>query len=207
MQSCLIIINIIICFILGTWHQARMKTTISATSETDQIMLECAVNFLLRNLENPDESWTKEKIVSHVEKTIQQLINSNAEQLLISFIKRLDNDKKIAATLLKCGEEMFKLISSFQEKYVANKLKITYGCVCVTFCFADSSDLENYLEKVRNKDKHLITGLSKILLNETLLRIFDINPRVVSWKASELKVYKGLWCFSPIYFTFHLAQY
>ncbi|XP_052711354.1 uncharacterized protein LOC128185748 isoform X4 [Crassostrea angulata] len=175
----------------GTWHQARMKTTISAASETDQIMLECAVNFLLRNLENPDESWTKEKIVSHVEKTIQQLINSNAEELLISFIKRLDRDKKIAATLLKCGEEMFKLISSFQEKYVANKLKISYGCVCVTFCFADSSDLENYLEKVRNKDKHLITGLSKILLNETFLRIFDINPRVVTWKVSELKVYKG----------------
>ncbi|XP_065927563.1 uncharacterized protein [Magallana gigas] len=175
----------------GTWHQASMKTTISATSETDQIMLKCAVNFLLRNLENPDESWTKGKIVSHVEKTIQQLINSNAEQLLISFIKRLDSNKKIAATLLKCGEEMFKHISSIQEKYVANKLKITHGCVCVTFCFADSRDLENYLEKVRIKDKHLITGLSKILLNETLLRIFDINPRVVTWKASELKVYQG----------------
>lgn len=124
---------------------------------------------------------------------------------MISFIKRLDRDKKIAATLLKCGEEMFKLISSFQEKYVANKLKISYGCVCVTFCFADSSDLENYLEKVRNKDKHLITGLSKILLNETFLRIFDINPRVVTWKVSELKVYKGLWCFSSIYLTFHIA--
>lgn len=175
----------------GTWHQASMKTTISATSETDQIMLKCAINFLLRNLENPDESWTKGKIVSHVEKTIQQLINSNAEQLLISFIKRLDSNKKIAATVLKCGEEMFKHISSIQEKYVANKLKITYGCVCVTFCFADSRDLENYLEKVRIKDKHLITGLSKILLNETLLRIFDINPRVVTWKASELKVYQG----------------
>uniref|UniRef100_A0A8W8JJY3 Uncharacterized protein n=1 Tax=Magallana gigas TaxID=29159 RepID=A0A8W8JJY3_MAGGI len=175
----------------GTWHQASMKTTISATSETDQIMLKCAINFLLWNLENPDESWTKGKIVSHVEKTIQQLLDSNAEQLLISFIKRLDSDKKIAATLLKCGEEMFKLISSIQEKYVANKLKITHGCVCVTFCFVDSRDLENYLEKVRIKDKHLITGISKILLNETLLRIFDINPRVVTWKASELKVYQG----------------
>lgn len=175
----------------GTWHQASMKTTISAASETDQIMLECAVHFLLRNLENPDESWTKGKIVSHVEKIIQKLINSNAEQLLISFIKRVDSDKKIAATLLKCGERMFELISSIQEKYVANKLKITDGCVCVTFCFADASDLQNYLEKVRKKDKHLITGLSKILLNETLLRIFEINPKVVTWKASELKVYKG----------------
>lgn len=184
-----------------------MKTTISAASETDQIMLECAVHFLLRNLENPDESWTKGKIVSHVEKIIQKLINSNAEQLLISFIKRVDSDKKIAATLLKCGERMFELISSIQEKYVANKLKITDGCVCVTFCFADASDLQNYLERVRKKDKHLITGLSKILLNKTLLRIFEINPKVVTWKASELKVYKGLWCFSPIYLIFHLAQY
>lgn len=170
-------------------------------------MLECAVHFLLRNLENPDESWTKGKIVSHVEKIIQKLINSNAEQLLISFIKRVDSDKKIAATLLKCGERMFELISSIQEKYVANKLKITDGCVCVTFCFADASDLQNYLEKVRKKDKHLITGLSKILLNETLLRIFEINPKVVTWKASELKVYKGLWCFSPTYLIFHIAQY
>lgn len=169
--------------------------------------MQCTVHFLLRNLQNPDESWTKGKIVSHVEKTIQHLINSNAEQLLISFIKRLDDDEKIAATLLKCGEEMIKLMSSIQEKYVAKKLRITGAFVSVNFCFADSSSLENYLKKVRNTDNHLITGLSKIMLNETLLGIFDINPKVVTWKPSQLEVYKGLWCFSPIYITFPFPQY
>lgn len=62
----------------------------------------------------------------------------------------------------------------------------------LTFSFADVNDLENYLEKVRNKDEQLIADLSRILLNKTLLSIFDINPTLATWNASELKVFKGL---------------
>lgn len=84
---------------------------------------------------------------------------------------------------------MFKYIFFIQEKYVVNKFKIIYGCVCVIFCFVDFRDFENYLEKVWIKDKYFIIGFFKILLNEIFLRIFDINFRVVMWKVFELKVY------------------
>lgn len=154
-------------------------------------MLECLVNLLIRHLRDPDESWTKEMIISHVENMIQRLVNSNEEELLISFIKRLNNDKGIATTLLRCGEKMFELVSSIQEKYAARKIAITLQS-CITFSFANVNDLENYLEKVRNKDEQLTTDLSRILLNKTLLSIFYINPTLVRWNASELKVFKGL---------------
>lgn len=155
-------------------------------------MLECPVNLLIRHLRDPDESWTKEMIISHVENMIQRLVNSNEEQLFISFMKSLNNDEKIATTLLRCGKKMFELVSSIQERYSARNIAITDGCVCVTFSFADVNDLENYLEKVRNKDEQLIADLSRILLNKTLLSIFDINPTLATWNASELKVFKGL---------------
>lgn len=154
-------------------------------------MLECPVNLLIRHLRDPDESWTKEMIISHVENMIQRLVNSNEEQLFISFMKSLNNDEKIATTLLRCGKKMFELVSSIQETYSARKIAFTDGCVCVTFSFADVNDLENYLEKVRNKDEQLIADLSRILLNKTLLSIFDINPTLATWNTSELKVFKG----------------
>lgn len=164
----------------------------NASSERDQLMLECPVNLLIRHLRDPDESWTKEMIISHVENMIERLVNSNEEQLFISFMKSLNNDEKIATTLLRCGKKMFELVSSIQERYSARKIAFTDGCVCVTFSFADVNDLENYLEKIRNKDEQLITDLSRILLNKTLLSIFDINPTLATWNASELKVFKGL---------------
>lgn len=164
----------------------------NASSERDQLMLECPVNLLIRHLRDPDESWTKEMIISHVENMIQRLVNSNEEQLFISFMKSLNNDERIATTLLRCGKKMFELVSSIQETYSARNIAFTDGCVCVTFSFADVNDLENYLEKVRNKDEQLIADLSRILLNKTLLSIFDINPTLATWNASELKVFKGL---------------
>lgn len=172
-------------------YQASTKSTLNTSSERDQLMLECPVNLLIRHLRDPDESWTKEMIISHVENMIQRLVNSNEEQLLISFMKSLNNDERIATTLFRCGEKMFELVSSIQEKYAARKIAITEGCVCITFSFANVNDLENYLEKVRNKDEQLTTDLSRILLNKTLLSIFDINPTLVRWNASELKVFKG----------------
>lgn len=174
-----------------SYYQASTKTTLNASSKRDQLMLECPVNLLIRHLRDPDESWTKEMIISHVENMIQRLVNSNEEQLFISFMKSLNNDEKIATTLLRCGKKMFELVSSIQERYSARKIAFTDGCVCVTFSFADVNDLENYLEKVRNKDEQLIADLSRILLNKTLLSIFDINPTLATWNASELKVFKG----------------
>lgn len=174
-----------------SYYQASTKTTLNASSKRDQLMLECPVNLLIRHLRDPDESWTKEMIISHVENMIQRLVNSNEEQLFISFMKSLNNDEKIATTLLRCGKKMFELVSSIQERYSARNIAFTDGCVCVTFSFANVNDLENYLEKVRNKDEQLITDLSRILLNKTLLSIFDINPTLVTWNASELKVFKG----------------
>lgn len=172
-------------------YQASIKTTLNASSERDQLMLECPVNLLIRHLRDPDETWTKELIISHVEDMIQRLVNSNEEQLFISFMRSLNNDERIATTLLRCGEKMFELVSSIQEKYAARNIAFTDGCVCVTFSFANVDDLENYLEKVRNKDEQLTIDLSRILLNKTLLSIFDINPTLATWNASELKVFKG----------------
>lgn len=88
----------------------------NASSKRDQLMLECPVNLLIRHLRDPDESWTKEMIISHVENMIQRLVNSNEEQLFISFMKSLNNDEMIATTLLRCGKKMFELVSSIQER-------------------------------------------------------------------------------------------
>lgn len=89
----------------NSYYQASTKTTLNASSERDQLMLECPINLLIRHLRDPDESWTKEMIISHVENMIQRLVNSNEEQLFISFMKSLNNDEMIATTLLRCGKK------------------------------------------------------------------------------------------------------
>ncbi|XP_062579719.1 uncharacterized protein LOC134241711 [Saccostrea cucullata] len=86
---------------------------------------------------------------------------------------------------------MFELISSVQQRYNATKVQIINGCVCFVFSFADEKSMEKLLNDFSERGKHFRNCISKILLNQTFLGIFQIHPKTVTWKACELKVYKG----------------
>lgn len=68
-------------------------------------------------------------------------------------MKSLNNDEMIVIILLRCGKKMFEFVFFIQERYLVRNIEFIDGCVCVMFCFVDVNDLENYLEKVWNKDE------------------------------------------------------
>lgn len=68
-------------------------------------------------------------------------------------MKSLNNDERIVIILLRCGKKMFEFVFFIQERYLVRNIVFIDGCVCVMFFFVDVNDLENYLEKVWNKDE------------------------------------------------------
>ncbi|XP_062579782.1 uncharacterized protein LOC134241776 [Saccostrea cucullata] len=172
-------------------HQAMAKIDVDTTEKNKRVMLKCSMNFLTKSLVNPAETWTKDKIKQHVKGMINDLEDAKETDLLIEFIRTIDQDPNIQTTLIKCGVEMFELISSVQQRYNATKVQIINGCVCFVFSFADEKSMEKLLNDFSERGKHFRNCISKILLNQTFLGIFQIHPKTVTWKACELKVYKG----------------
>ncbi|XP_061177476.1 uncharacterized protein LOC133186267 [Saccostrea echinata] len=173
--------------------QARAKIEVNTLEkdEGNRAMLNCSMNLLVNLLKKPDSTWTKEKIIQEVQNMIQKLEDSKETDLLVKFIKTIDQDRNIQTKLIKCGEEMFELISSVQERYKATRVEINDGCVCFMFYFSDDLSLKKLSKEFYRGDKIFRNCISKILLNQAFLGIFQIHPETVTWKTCELKVYKG----------------
>lgn len=142
-------------------------------------------------MKNPNETWTKDKIMKHIREMISKLVEDNEKDRLEYFCQNLYQDESLSNTLLKCGEDFYALIFSMEKKYNARDIMLSEGSVCVTFCFENKLHLENYLKKLESKNDELVKDLSKLTLNRTLLKILRINPHQIWWTASTVKVHKG----------------
>lgn len=66
-------------------------------------------------MKNPNETWTKEKILQHIKDAMRELEDENKEDLLSNFVETLSTDKDILETLMKCGEDFVALLFSFAK--------------------------------------------------------------------------------------------
>lgn len=87
---------------------------------------------------------------------------------------------------------MFYALKSITEKYRSTELKITDGCVCLTFSFATYDSLEKYLNLLRIGDEDLRRDFTDVMLNKTLLEIFHIDSNHVTWSIDKVTVMRGL---------------
>lgn len=179
-------------FITDTRYQAELVCNFNSSPGHERVLLDCCLQFLIRNLRNPNHTWTTDKILTHVKEMISKLVEDNEKDRLEYFCQYLYQDESLSKTLLTCGEEFYALIFSMERKYNAREIMISKGSFCVTFCFENKLHLENYLKKLESKDDQLIKDLSNLTLNKTLLNIFSIRPQRIWWTAWTVKVHKGL---------------
>lgn len=123
---------------------------------------------------------------------IATLFDKKKIDLLKRFCIQIKEDGDIRNTLLACGEEMYQVRASITERYNAMELNITEGCVCLTFCFDAERDVERFLYILRTGEAELKRDISKLILNKTLMDIFGIDLKHVSWEISTVTVKKGL---------------
>lgn len=120
------------------------------------------------------------------------LEKNNEIKLFKKFVRRLQTDKNISKTLMKCGEDFVAMLFSFKQRYNARNILLSEGSLCVTFCFDNDLTLETFMRKIVNNDIQLTKDFSRIILNKTLLNIFNIDPQQVWWTANTAKIYLGL---------------
>lgn len=154
--------------------------------------MKVCLKYLINNLKHPDETWTKEKILQHIEDAITTLEKNNEIKLLNNFLQKLRRDKHIFKTLMKCGEDFVAMLLSIKQRHNARNILLSEGSLCVTFCFINESNLEKFMQKLANNDDQLIKDLSRIILNKTVLNIFNIDPQLVWWTAATARIHLGL---------------
>lgn len=143
-------------------------------------------------MKNPNETWTKEKILQHIKDAMRELEDENKEDLLSNFVETLSTDKDILETLMKCGEDFVALLFFFRQRHKAQDISMSKGSLRVTFCFVNDFDLKTFMQKLADNDGQLIKDLSRLILSKTLLQIFNIDPQLVWWTASTAKIYSGM---------------
>lgn len=178
-------------FTIDNRYQTEVVCRIIPRHGLQKCYLKVCLKYLINNLKNPDETWTKEKILQHIEDAITTLEKNNEKKLLNNFLRKLRRDKKISKTLMKCGEDFVALLFSFKQRHNAQTVFLSEGSLCVTFCFVNDLDLETFMRKIANNDDQLTKDMSRIILNKTLLSIFNTDPQLVWWTASTAKVYLG----------------
>lgn len=178
--------------IIDTGYQAELVCNFVSSPGPQRVLLDCCLHFLIHSLKNPNDTWTKDKIVTHVKRMISKLVEDNEKDRLEYFCQNLYQDKSLSNTLLNCGEDFYSLIFSMEEKYNARNIMLSEGSVCVTFCFDYSLYLENYLKKLESKNGQLIKDLTRIILYKPLFKIFSISQQQIYWTSSTVKIYKGV---------------
>lgn len=172
-------------------QMAVLKTKISTTEIDNKIFLKTQINYLLKSLRNPTNSWTKDDLVKTVGQTINKLYERNALDLLEDFCTAINEDENIDNTLRICQKEIFEILDSLENKYHAN-INVSEGCVCFTFYFHTVNDLESFLVKVREGQEELRKDISDLLLNKTLMKVFQVDSIYVNLDISKVTANKGL---------------
>lgn len=175
--------------------EAMMKTEVTTSTELETLNLETLHEFVLFIIENPDPSWSQEGLIKIMEDEINRMVDNRREDLLKQFLNAVKDNRTIKKTLSTCGIKIYDVLDSIKKKCKAAQLKVTKGCFCFTFSFATDTDLEHYLNILRNQDEDFKRNISKVMLDKTLLEVFQVDSKCVSWNISEVKVIKGLYFF------------
>lgn len=170
-----------------------MKTEFTTSTGVEKSKIEALNEYLLYILKNPNSSWTSENLIEMVKDSIHKTVDNGREDLLEKFFDAIQNDNETKKTLSMCGIEMYRTLASTQKKCRATQLRVTKGCLCFTFCFATKSDLEHYLNILRNENKEFKRNISEAILNKKVMDVFKVDSKCVSWDISEVTVIKGLY--------------
>lgn len=170
-----------------------MKTEFTTSTEVEKSKIEALNEYLLYILKNPNSSWTSENLIEMVKDNIHKTVDDGREDLLKKLFDTIQNDNETKKTLSSCGIEMYRALASTKKKCRATQLRVTKGCLCFTFCFATNSDLEHYLNILRNESKELKKNILEAILDKKVMNVFKVDSKCVSWDISEVTVIKGLY--------------
>lgn len=169
-----------------------MKTEVKTSTELDNCKIEALHSYVIYILKNRGSSWTHESLLEILIDNIQTNIANKRNDLVDDLFFAIKNDNDTKETLSIFAINLYKVVDSVKERSWATQLKVTKGSLCFTFCFSTDTDLEHYLNLLRNKNKDFKRSISDVILNETLLGVFQVNSKCVSWDISEVTVIKGL---------------
>lgn len=178
-----------ICFV--DIRMAVLKTKISTTKIDNKIFLKTQINYLLKSLRNPTDSWTKDDLVETVRQMLNKLYERNALDLLEDLLTAISEDENINNTLRICQKEILEILDSLENKYHAD-INVSEGCVCFTFHFHTDNDLESFLVKVQEGQVELWKDISDFLLNKTLMKVFRVDSIFANLVISKVTANKGL---------------
>lgn len=160
--------------------------------------IEALTEYLLFILKNPNTSWTCENLIEIVKDNIHNTVDNGREDLLKKVYDTIQNDYETKKTLSQCGIEMYWALTKTKENCKATQVGVTKGCLCFTFCFATDSDLEHYLNILRNEDKDFKRNISEVILDKQLLNVFEVDSKRVSWDITEVTVIKGMYALCEV---------
>lgn len=183
-----------------------MKTGFTTSSGVEKSKIEALNEYLLFILKNPNTSWTSETLIELVKDNIHNTVDNGREDLLEKFFDAIRNDNETKKTLSQCGIEMYRALTRTKEKCKATQVGVTKGCLCFTFCFATDSDLEHYLNILRNEDKDFKRNISDVILDKQLMNVFEVDSKRVSWDITEVTVIKGLYALHEVKIILNLNQ-
>lgn len=177
-----------------------MKTDFTTSTEVEKKRVEALHEFLIFTLNEQNSLWTPKNLIEMVEDNIHRTADNGREDLLEKFFDTIKKEPKAKKTLSKCGIKMYRALASTKMKCRATQLKVSKGCLCFTFSFATESDLEHYLNILRNEDKELKRNISEAILDKKVLNVFEVDLKRVSWNISEVTVIKGLYSLYEVRF-------
>lgn len=165
--------------------KAMTKTKITTGKEMETETLKTMIKFLLTTMKNPSKMWLASDLIQVLDDTLKTIDECGRSDLLKELMTEIREDDEIQLTLSSCGIKMFYALKSITKKYRSTDLKITDGCVCLTFSFATYDSLEKYLNLLRIGDEDLRRDLTDVMLNKTLLEIFHIDSYHVTWSIDK----------------------
>lgn len=168
------------------------KTEITTGKEMETEALETMVKFIITTIKNPSKLWLPSDLIQVLEDTLKTIEDCGRSDLLKELITKIREDDEIQSTLSSCGKKMYYVLKSITMKYRSTELKITDGCVCLTFSFDTYDSLEKYLNLLRIGDEDLRRDITEVILNKTLLEIFHIDHNYVAWSIDKVTVMRGL---------------
>jgi hypothetical protein len=169
----------------------EVKMNVNTDNADQRSRHRLSMNLLINFLKNSGKKWAPERIIHHVEMQIKKIEDAEEVGLLKDFVAKVHEDQDFQNTLANCGPQMYELIISVEEKY-HSRFIITDGSVCFNICFDEDQDLQKFVTDLQEGNSDFKKDVSRILLDRQYLSVFQVNPEGVTWKATDVKVYKGL---------------
>ena len=177
---------------------AEIKFNVKANATKDKLIFKCLIMYISTCLQSPTETWIEQNSVKCLNDAAVKLQNSDEKNKCIDFIEKMRTEQPFADDVHKTTLQMFQTVSSVQEKYNGfMNLDVPEGCVKLSFYIFDEEHMTIFLEDLCKADKQLKENFSRIILNSSILRLF--NAKHLSWNVEKVKVFKGKYDLSYLF--------